>query len=169
MSLSLSLSRAASTAASTVTSTTHLFSHPLARAAMPHMDRRAHTDRRIALKPMPVVERSWTRHVVVAGCVGALLGSSAALGLIEQRQSAVSEQPRSAVNLEPLVPAAVAATAIMAPLFDTAPFTSGVAPSTSSSNADPATGAASYSEDAAGVPSATYHEPPRSPWVGAAR
>ena len=165
MSLSLSLS----TAESTVTSTTHLFSHPLVRAAVPHMDRRAHTDRRIPMKPMPVIERSWTRHVVVAGCLGALLGSTAAFGLLEQRQSAGSEPTRSAVNLEPLVPAAVAATAIMAPLFDTAPFTSGAALSTSLSNADPATGTASYSEDAAGVPSATYHEPPKNPRVSAAR
>ena len=161
MSLSLSLSP--------VPQTAHLFSHPLARAAVPHMDRRAHSDRRIPLKPMPVVERSWTRHVVVAGCLGVLLGSTAAFGLLEQRLPAGSELTRSAVNLEPLVPAAVAATAIMAPLFDTAPFASGVASSTSSSNAGLATGAESYSEDAAGVPSATYHEPPKNPLTGVVR
>ena len=55
MSLSLSLSQA--------TQTTHLFSYPLARAAVPHMDRRSHTDRRIPLKPMPAIERSWTRYI----------------------------------------------------------------------------------------------------------
>ena len=41
--------------------------HPLARAATAHMDRRAHPERRLPLKAMPAVERSWTRDVVVAG------------------------------------------------------------------------------------------------------
>jgi hypothetical protein len=125
------------------------------RAVTPELDRRAHTDRRSQMTPMPTPERSWARHALLAGFVGALLGSTGAMAVLEQRvalspeQTAVVDKARSAVP----------AMAIMAPLFDTAAF-SPTAPSSTANSAP--TGTESYSEDAAGVPSATYHEPPKA-------
>ena len=61
---------------------------------------------------------------------------------------------------------AMPAAAIMAPLFDTAPFVAGVpSASTSLTKADSAAnpGGESYSDDAVGVPSAKYQEPPTRP------
>lgn len=120
------------------------------RAVTPEMDRRAHTDRRVPLMPMPQAERSWARHALVAGCIGAVLGSSAAMAVLQQRELALPESVATNTNMHQAVPEA----AIMAPMFDTTPF---APPSTSTR---PSAGSESYSEDAAGVPSATYHEPP---------
>ena len=142
--------------------------HPLARAATAYMDRRAHPDRRLPLKAMPAVERSWTRHVVVAGCVGALLGSTAAFYLPGQRQAPSDKWTAATAQLELLVPAA----AVMAPLFDTAPFVTKapfVSESLSKTQGEASPSTESYSEDAAGVPSATLHEPPKSPLSDSAR
>jgi hypothetical protein len=135
--------------------------HPLARALTPHMDRRAHTDRRTPLKPMPVVERSWASHALVAGCLGALLGSTAAFAVLQKHQIDAAGHAVAGTVAEAALPAA----AVMAPLFDTTPFAA------SSLKSEPTASAAneSYSEDAAGVPSATYHEPPKMPMASAAR
>lgn len=157
MSISLSLSRAPQIA------------HPLARAATAHMDRRAHSDRRTPLKPMPVVERSWGSHALVAGCLGALLGSTAAFAVLQTNQidaGAVASAEAIANTIagteaQGMLPAA----AVMAPLFDTTPFAA------SGPKSEPAATPASesYSEDAAGVPSATYHEPPKLPVASSMR
>ncbi len=139
----------------------HPLAHSIARAAMPHMDRRAYTDRRTPLKPMPVVQRSWARHALVAGCLGALLGSTAAFALLQKQQIDATARSALAASVDTAVPAA----AVMAPLFDTAPFVASVpSASTSLSKTDGTAnpGNESYSEDAAGVPSATYHEPPKA-------
>ena len=130
------------------------------RAVTPELDRRAHTDRRSQMTPMPTPERSWARHAILAGFVGALLGSTGAMAVLEQRAAAGSEQSSVVATAEP-------AMAIMAPLFDIAAFSSTAPSSTANSttansttaNSTP-TGSESYSEDAAGVPGATYHEPP---------
>lgn len=121
------------------------------RAVTPEMDRRAHIDRRAEMKPMPVPERSWARHALAAGCVGALLGSSAALAVLQQREVALPESANTAVKAQQPLPEA----AIAAPMFDITPF---AAPATATGER---VGTESYSEDAAGVPSATYHEPPK--------
>jgi hypothetical protein len=172
MSISLSMPNAPQLA--------HPLAHSIARAAMPHMDRRAYTDRRTPLKPMPVVERAWARHALVAGCLGALLGSTAAFALLQKQQIDAADQSALSAPLETALPAA----AVMAPLFDTAAFSSSAAstvapsavtgvPSASASllkaesTANP--GSESYSEDAAGVPSATYHEPPKAAPASPAR
>lgn len=128
------------------------------RAVTPELDRRAHTDRRSQMTPMPTPERSWARHAILAGFVGALLGSTGAMAVLEQRAAAGSEQSSVVATAETAEPAM----AIMAPLFDIAAFSSTAPSSTANSttaNSTPA-GAESYSEDAAGVPGATYHEPP---------
>lgn len=153
MSISLSLSRAPQIA------------HPLARAATAHMDRRAHSDRRTPLKPMPVVERSWGSHALVAGCLGALLGSTAAFAVLQTNQidagAVASAEAIADTEAQGTLPAA----AVMAPLFDTTPFAA------SGPKSEPAATPASewYSEDAAGVPSATYHEPPKLPVASSMR
>lgn len=136
------------------------FPGSFSRAVTPELDRRAHTDRRSQMTPMPTPERSWARHAILAGFVGALLGSTGAMAVLEQRAAAGSEQSSVVATAEP-------AMAIMAPLFDIAAFSSTAPSSTANSttansttaNSTP-TGAESYSEDAAGVPGATYHEPP---------
>ena len=153
MSISLSLSRAPQIA------------HPLARAATAHMDRRAHSDRRTPLKPMPVVERSWGSHALVAGCLGALLGSTAAFAVLQTNQidagAVASAEAIADTEAQGTLPAA----AVMAPLFDTTPFAA------SGPKSEPAATPASewYSEDAAGVPNATYHEPPKLPVASSMR
>ena len=129
---------------------------PSARYENPHMDRRAHTERRAQLKPMPLVDRQWPRHVILAGCLGAVLGSASVLAILEQRAVAGVGQVgvgAKAAGFEPAI-------AAMAPLFDTGyfpptaqkPFAAQPAP-----QASPA--AEIYSEEAPFVPSATYHEP----------
>jgi hypothetical protein len=142
------------------------------RAVTPELDRRAHTERRTQMKPMPAPERSWARHALIAGCLGALLGSTAAFALLQKQYLDAAGNPTSGTVVEPNVPAV----AVMAPLFDTAPFAANVqsgVPSASTSlfnaqsTANP--GTESYSEDAAGVPSAMYHEPPRTVLASPAR
>lgn len=138
------------------------FTGSFSRALTPQMDRRAYADRRTLLKPMPVVVRSWAQYAVIGVCLGVLIGSTAAFAVLAQRQTSGNESAASAVNLELAVPAA----AIMAPLFDTAPFVASVpSASTRLTRADSAAnpGGESYSEDAAGVPGATYQEPATRP------
>ena len=147
MAISLSLSRAPQ------------ITHPLARAATAHMDRRAHSDRRTLLKPMPVTEPSWGSHALVAGCLGVLLGSTAAFAVLHNNQidAGAVAIPEAIAGAEVL--ATLPAAAIMAPLFDTTPFAASGPKSEPAATPTPE----SYSEDAAGVPSATYHEPPSLP------
>lgn len=135
------------------------FQGSFARAVTPELDRRAHTERRAQLKPMPVPERSWAHHALVAGCLGVLLGSAAAFAVLQKQYLDAAAHPASGTATEAHMPAA----AIMAPLFDTTPFAANV-PSASASLSKAenvaSPGGESYSEDAAGVPSATYYEPP---------
>ena len=131
---------------------------PSARSANPQMDRRAHTERRAQMEALPGVDRQWPRHAILAGCLGAFLGSVGALAILEQRSVAgiapISAGEKS-TGFEP-------ATAVMAPLFDMRYF-----PPTSLKpgnvqapvQASPA-GEATYTEEAPYVPSASYHEPP---------
>ena len=158
------------------------------RAATPQMDRRDYADRRTPLKPMPLAQGSWAQQIVVAGCIGALVGGTAAFafGALAQLQTSADTIAVSPAGLQAAAQATVEATvpavAIMAPLFDTAPFV-GHAPSAKpvlsnvaraenpagepQSESSGGSSSGSYSEDAADVPSATYHEPPKSADVSA--
>ncbi len=68
-------------------------------------------------------------------------------------KTAVPVQAALATRAESALPAV----AIMAPLFDTTPFSS---PASTATGNPPPVSTESYSEDAPGVPSATYQEPP---------
>ena len=131
------------------------YSDSFARTVTPQLDRRAHTERRTQMTPMPMplLERPWARHTLAAGIVGVLLGSTGAMAVLTQRVTAVPVQAALATQAESALPAV----AIMAPLFDTTPFSSPA--STATGNPTPVS-TESYSEDAPGVPSATYQEPP---------
>lgn len=137
----------------------HTFSNSMSggfsRAITPQLDRRAHTDRRSQLKPMPVLERTWARHALVAGVVGVLLGSSGAMALLAQRVTATPDHVAVIARADSALPAL----AVMAPLFDTTPF---LPPAPNATETSTPVGTESYSEDAAGVPSATYQEPPKA-------
>lgn len=143
------------------------------RAVTPELDRRAHTERRVQMKPMPLPEPSWARHAVLAGCIGALLGSTAAFAVLYQQQIDPAVQSARSTPLETASPT----DAVMAPLFDTAVFSSGAVTGVPSATAsltvnaqdDANRSSESYSEDAPDVPSATYHEPPKFPPASPAR
>ena len=132
---------------------------PSARAENPHMDRRAHTERRAQMKAMPAPDQTWSRHAILAGCLGAFLGSAGALAILEQRSFAGIDHAVVPVKSTGFEPAAAA----MAPLFDTQYF-----PPTASRPAavqvgpPPGSALETYSEEAPFVPGATYHEPPAS-------
>lgn len=139
-----------------------------AHATMPQTDRRGTAERRAQMKrakPLAESEPSWGRHAMVAGCLGVVLGSTGAMAVLAQRAAANPDQPANLVMAQQ--PAS--AVTVTAPLFDATP----VVPAVPAANSNSATGAAtvaatveaaagaeSYSEDAAGVPGATYREPP---------
>ncbi len=129
------------------------FSDSFARTVTPQLDRRAHTERRTPMTPMPVLERPWARHALAAGFVGVILGCTGAMVVLTQRATAEPVQAALTLQAESALPEA----AVMAPLFDTTPFASPVL--TATGNSTPGS-TESYSEDAPGVPSATYQEPP---------
>ena len=142
------------------------FSH----ATMPQIDRRGIAERRVRInaKPLGESEPSWGRHAFVAGIVGVVLGSAGAMAVLAQRAAAVLERTASGVKVETPVPTVT----VSAPLFDATPVvpvvpavqaaisSSVAAEVTGAATIEVAAGAGSYSEDAAGVPGATYREPP---------
>ena len=144
------------------------FSH----ATMPQIDRRGIAERRVRINAQPLGESepSWGRPAFVAGIVGVVLGSAGAMAVLAQRSAAVPELTASGVNVEQPVPAL----SVKAPLLDATPAASVVRAAHSSpgvmagptiattvaAKVEEAAGAESYSEDAAGVPGATYREPP---------
>ncbi len=87
------------------------FSDSFARTVTPQLDRRAHTERRTQMTPMPVLERPWARHALAAGFVGVILGSTGAMAVLTQRATAVPVQAALTLQAESALPAA----AIMAP------------------------------------------------------
>ena len=129
---------------------------PSARSENPKMDRRAHTERRAQMKAMPGVDQPWTRHAILAGCLGAFLGSAGALAILEQRSFKGIDQAAERVKSTGFEPA----TAAMAPLFDTQYFPP-TALKAGAVQPVPQAGSAAetYSEEAPFVPGATYHEP----------
>ena len=143
------------------------FSH----ATMPQMDRRATTERRVQAnaEPLGESEPSWGRHAFVAGFLGVVLGSTGVIAVLAQRDASNPElstnlmsvkQPETTVAGTPaLFDAAPVASAVSAASASSA-VASVVSAATGALTAEAAAGAESYSEDAAGVPGATYREPP---------
>ena len=140
-------------------------------AAMPGMDRRATSERRVQsnAKPLGESEPSWGRHAFVAGFLGVVLGSTGAIAVLAQRDAS---NPEPITNLMSVKQPETTVTGTPA-LFDATPFASAVSAASASSavasvvsaatgalTAEAAASAESYSEDAAGVPGATYREPP---------
>ena len=142
------------------------FSH----ATMPQMDRRATTERRVQTnaKPLGESEPSWGRHAFVAGFLGVVLGSTGVIAVLAQRDASNPEpgtnlmsvkQPETTVAGTPaLFDATPVASAVLA-----ANASSAVARVTGAATVEAAASAESYSEDAPGVPGATYREPPVIP------
>lgn len=139
-------------------------------ATLPHRDRRGTAERRLHTEAKPVAqpESSWGRHALLAGFVGVVLGSTGVMAVLAER---AASSPEPTANLE-TVQQPVAAVTVAAPVFDTTPVVSALVNATSAATGattgattgaitvGAAAGAESYSEDAAGVPGATYREPP---------
>ena len=107
------------------------------------------------------VESSWGRHALLTGVLGVVLGSTGVMAVLAQRAASSAEQTANlAMAQQP-----VAAVTVTAPVFDATPAVSAVAGTTGAAIAEAVAGAESYSEDAAGVPGATYREPPVMPPV----
>ena len=150
----------------TVSSSTASYFSP---ATLPQRDRRATAERRVPMKAKPLAESesesSWGRHALLTGVLGVVLGSTGVMAVLAQRAASSAEQTaNSAMAQQP-----VAAVTVTAPLFDATPAVSAVAGTTGAATgaaiAEAVAGAESYSEDAAGVPGATYREPPVMPPV----
>ena len=146
----------------TVSSSTASYFSP---ATLPQRDRRATAERRVPMKAKPLaeseVESSWGRHALLTGVLGVVLGSTGVMAVLAQRAASSAEQTANlAMAQQP-----VAAVTVTAPLFDATPAVSAVAGTTGAAIAEAVAGAESYSEDAAGVPGATYREPPVMPPV----
>lgn len=140
----------------------HLASMPTFRfATLPQLDRRLHTDRRARMKAMPLVQPPWPRRVVVAGCLGVLLGSTGAMAVLSQRAALSPLQTAVAVPARPTEPQTGSALPMNRSMATPPPVLMAGGNSLAVP-AEPVAGAApeSYSEDAAGVPSARYFEPP---------
>ena len=157
------------------TSVSSSFASYVARATIPHMDRRGIAERRVKTKAKPLAESapSWGRHVFGAGLLGVVLGSAGSIAVIAQRAASSPELTADLVRVEQPVTAA----AVAVPAFAATPVASAVEAATASSaiagptglaagaakveaTVEAGAGAGSYSEDAAGVPGATYREPP---------
>ena len=144
----------------TVSSSTASYFSP---ATLPQRDRRATAERRVPMKAKPSAEAesSWSRHALLTGVLGVVLGSTGVMAVLAQRAASSAEQTaNSAMAQQP-----VAAVTVTAPLFDATPAVSAVAGTTGAAIAEAVAGAESYTEDAAGVPGATYREPPVMPPV----
>ena len=141
----------------TVSSSTASYFSP---ATLPQRDRRATAERRVPMKAKPSAEAeaesSWGRHALLTGVLGVVLGYTGVMAVLAQRAASSAEQT---ANLA-MVQQPVAAVTVTAPLFDATPAVSAVAGTTGAAIAEAVAGAESYSEDAAGVPGATYREPP---------
>ena len=137
-------------------------------ATVPHRDRRATAERRIHLEGKPLIEpepeseSSWGRHALLAGFLGVVLGSMGVMAVLAQQaaSSPAGQTANLAMAQQPV------AAAVAAARFDTTPAASPVSAfpaitaTTDASTVEAVPGAESYSEDAAGVPGATYREPP---------
>lgn len=123
-------------------------------ATLPQLDRRMHTDRRAQMKAMPLVQPPWPRRVVVAGCLGVLLGSTGAMAVLSQRVALSPQQADTAMTARQNAP--VSAT-------PSRPLNVGSNLLAADAGSTAGAGPESYSEDAAGVPSARYYEPPTAP------
>ena len=148
----------------TVSSSTASYFSP---ATLPQRDRRATAERRVPMKAKPLAEAeaeaesSWGRHALLTGVLGVVLGSTGVMAVLAQRAASSAEQTANlAMAQQP-----VAAVTVTAPVFDATPAVSAVAGTTGAAIAEAIAGAESYSEDAAGVPGATYREPPVMPPV----
>ena len=143
-------------------------------ATMPQTDRRSSAERRAQMKANPLAESesSWGRHALLAGFLGVVLGSTGVMAVLAQR---AASHPEPSANVTPVEQPKAAATVTSA-LFDAAPAVSASSAAlaanassamtkvtgevTGAATIEAAAGAESYSEDAAGVPGATYREPP---------
>ena len=145
---------------------------------MPPRDRRGTAERRVpmAVKPLAESESSWGRHALLAGFLGVVLGSTGVMAVLAQRAASHPEQtanlmsveqPKTAVTETPLrfdaAPVMSASSAALAANASSAMArVTGAATveATGAVTVEAVAGAESYSEDAPGVPGATYREPP---------
>lgn len=136
---------------------THLAGY-FSPATMLHKDRRGTTERRMQkdVKPLAEPESSWGRHVLLAGFLGVVLGATGVIAALAQGSASYPEQSANVATARH----PVAALTLPTPLFDATPAVSALAATTDPVAVEAAAGAESYSEDAAGVPGATYREPP---------